>query len=162
MTHLMRRHDCEITDPAIIDEIISAGRYATIALCEGDEPYVVTLSCGYDAERRRLCFHVATSGRKLDIIAGNPRACATIVDDLGYKHGECAHPFRSVVMTGTMRLADDPEDIRAGMRTLIDQLETPADADALFARHKLDTDEGLKRFRLLVLEIEGVSAKQDE
>lgn len=162
MTHPMRRHDCAITDPATIDEILSAGRFATIALCDGDEPYVVTLSCGYDAERKRLCFHVATAGRKLDIIAKNPRACATVVQDLGYKHGECAHPFRSVVMTGVMRVVDDAEDVRAGMRTLIGQLETPSDAESLFARHKLDTDEGLKRFRLLVLEIDDVSAKQDE
>lgn len=162
MTHPMRRHDRAITDSATIDEILSAGRFATIALCDGDEPYVVTLSCGYDAQVRRLCFHVAKEGRKLDIIARNPRACATIVDDLGYKHGECAHPFRSVVLTGTMRLAEDPEDVRAGMRTLIGQLETPADADAIFTRHKIDTDKGLKRFRLLVLDIEEMSAKQDE
>jgi len=162
MTHPMRRHDREITDPATIDEILSAGRYATIALCDGDEPYVVNLSCGYDAQRKRLCFHVATAGRKLDIIAKNPRASVTIVDDLGYKHGECAHPFRSVVMTGAMRLAEDAEEVRAGMRTLIGQLETPADADAIFARHKLETDDGLKRFRLLILDIDSVSAKQDE
>lgn len=162
MTHPMRRHDCEITDPATIDEILTAGRYATIALCDGDEPYVVTLSCGYDAERRRLCFHVAPAGRKLDIIATNPRACATIVDDLGYKHGDCAHPFRSVVMTGTMRVVEDPEDMRAGMRTLISQLETPGDVEVIFAQHKLETDQGLKRFKLLVLDIEEMSAKQDE
>jgi len=162
VTHPMRRNDCAITDPAIIDEILSAGRFATIALCDGDEPYVVTLSCGYDPERKRLCFHVATAGRKLELIAKNPRACATIVDDLGYKHGECAHPFRSVVMTGTMRLAEDPEDVRTGMRTLIGQLETPEDAESIFARHKLDTDDGLKRFKLLVLDIDDMSAKQDE
>jgi len=162
MTHSMRRHDREITDPSSIDEILSAGRFATIALCDGTEPYVVTLSCGYDAVRKRLCFHVATAGRKLDIIARNPRACATIIDDLGYKHGECAHPFRSVVLNGTMRLVEDPDDVRVGMRSLIGQLETPADAEAIFEQHKLDTDQGLDRFRLLVLDIDDVSAKQDE
>ncbi len=162
MTHSMRRHDCEITDPSTIDEILSAGRFATVALCDGNEPYVVTLSCGYDVALNRLCFHVATAGRKLDIIAKNPRACATIIDDLGYKYGACAHPFRSVVLGGTMRLVEDPDDIRAGMRSLIDQLETPADAEAIFERHNLETDEGLRRFRLLVLDIDHVSAKQDE
>ena len=65
-------------------------------------------------------------------------------------------------MTGIMRVVDDAEDVRAGMRTLIGQLETSSDAESLFARHKLDTDEGLKRFRLLVLDIDEVSAKQDE
>lgn len=162
MTHAMRRHDCAISDPEAIDAILSAGRFATIGLCDTDEPYVVTLSYGYDPARRRLCFHVATAGRKLDILAVNPRACATVIEDLGYLHGECAHPFRSVVMTGTMRLIDDPDDVRTGMRTLIGQLETHEDAAAIFARHKLETDEALVRFRLLVFDIEDISAKQDQ
>jgi nitroimidazol reductase NimA-like FMN-containing flavoprotein (pyridoxamine 5'-phosphate oxidase superfamily) len=162
MAHQMRRTDREITEAAEIDRLLSQARYATIALADGDEPYIVTLSCGYDAANGRLCFHVATAGRKLDVIARNPKACATVVADLGYKSGECAHPFESVVMTGTMRLLEDPQDIRAGMRVLIGQLESVEDAEAVFARNKLDSDEGLKRFRLLVFEIEGLTAKRGE
>ena len=74
MSHAMRREDRAITDPAEIDRILSEARYATVALADGAEPYVVTLSCGYDARRRQLCFHVAPAGRKLDIISRNPRA----------------------------------------------------------------------------------------
>lgn len=162
MTHPMRRHDCEITDPDAIASILSAARYATIALCDGNEPYVVTLSCGYDPARNRLCFHVATAGRKLDIIAKNPSACVTIVEDLGYLHGECAHPFRSAVMTGTMRVLKDADDVRVAMRTLIGQLESAEDTEALFEKHKLDTDAALDRFRMLVFEIDTLSAKEDQ
>ena len=93
MVHELRRDDREITDPAEMDRILSAAKYATIALADGEQPYVVTLSCGYDPERNRLCFHVAPEGYKLDIIAANPLACATVVHDRGYKTGECAHPF---------------------------------------------------------------------
>jgi uncharacterized protein len=162
MSHSMRRHDREVTDPAVIDEILSAGRYATVGLSDGDEPYVVTLSCGYDAQRNRLCFHVAPAGRKLDIIAKNPRASATIVDDLGYNTGACEHPFRSVVISGTMRMLEDPEDVRVAMRTLIAQLESESDAAVIYERNKLDTEAALVRFRLLVLDIDDVSAKQGE
>jgi nitroimidazol reductase NimA-like FMN-containing flavoprotein (pyridoxamine 5'-phosphate oxidase superfamily) len=158
----MRRTDREITDAAQIDQLLSAARYATIALADGDEPYVVTLSCGYDALKRRLCFHVAPKGRKLDIIERNPKACATVIADLGYKFGQCAHPFESVVMTGTMRVLDDPADVRAGMRTLIGQLESQEDAEAIFARNKIDTDDGLKKFRLLVFQIDDLTAKRGE
>jgi nitroimidazol reductase NimA-like FMN-containing flavoprotein (pyridoxamine 5'-phosphate oxidase superfamily) len=160
MSHPLRRTDRQITDVAEIDRLLTQARYATIALADGDEPYVVTLSCGFDAPNRRLCFHVATTGRKLDIIARNPKACVTVVSDLGYQFGECAHPFESVVMTGTMRLVEDPDDIRTGMRALIGQLESPTDAEAIFERNKLGTDDGLKRFRLLTFEIGDVSAKR--
>ena len=61
-----------------------------------------------------------------------------------------------------MRLLEDPEEIRSGMRVLIGQLESAQDAEAVFARNKLETDEGLKRFRLLVFEIEDLAAKRGE
>lgn len=161
MSHL-RRQDRAITDVAEIDRILAQGRFATIALADGEKPYAVTLSYGYDAARRRLCFHVATAGRKLDVIARNPRACASVIADLGYKAGECAQPFQSVVMTGHLHVLDDPEDIRLAMRTLIGQLEGSDGVDEVWERNRLDTPAALKRFRALVLDIEDVSAKQGQ
>jgi uncharacterized protein len=159
MTHELRRHDLQITDPAEIDRILLSAKYATVALADGSQPYVVTLSCGYDSVRRRLCFHVAPDGRKLDLIARNPLACVTVIADLGYKEGECAHPYESVVMFGRMRVLDDPDDVRAAMRTLVAQLESrEAEAD-LWDRHKLGTPESLQRFRMLVFEIDDLTAK---
>jgi nitroimidazol reductase NimA-like FMN-containing flavoprotein (pyridoxamine 5'-phosphate oxidase superfamily) len=162
MIHELRRTDLAITSPAEIERILRSARYATIALADGDEPYAVTLSCGYDTSARRLCFHVAAKGRKLDIIAGNPKACATVVGDLGYLDGECAHPYESVVMRGRMRLLDDPADIRAAMRTLIGQLESAEAAEAIYQRHELDDEAALKRFRLLTFEIESMTAKRGQ
>jgi nitroimidazol reductase NimA-like FMN-containing flavoprotein (pyridoxamine 5'-phosphate oxidase superfamily) len=159
MAHDLRRGDLEITDAAEIDDILASARHATVALVDGDEPYIVTLSCGYDAVRQRLCFHVAPSGRKLDIIARNPKACATVVRDKGYLAGECAHPYESVLLFGRMRLLDDPAEVRVAMRTLIGQLEKPEAGAAIWQRNELDTPEVLVRFRMLVLEIEDRSAK---
>ena len=162
MSHPLRRADREITDPLEIETILAEARYATIALADGDEPYVVTLSCGFDAIANRLCFHVAPAGRKLDIIARNPRACVTVIADLGYKTGECAHPYRSVVMTGRMRMVTDLSEARAAMKTLIGHLEAAEDADAIYRGNRLDEDAALKRFRMLVFEIEETSAKEGE
>ena len=159
MTHDIRRHDLEITDSAEIDRLLGSAKFATVALADGDQPYLVTLSCGYDALRNRLCFHVAPKGRKLDIVAKNPRGCATVVTDLGYKMGECAHPYASVVLFGRVRVIDDPADARDAMRTLIGQLESPENESAIWARNLLDTDAGLNRCRMLVFEIEDLTAK---
>jgi nitroimidazol reductase NimA-like FMN-containing flavoprotein (pyridoxamine 5'-phosphate oxidase superfamily) len=162
VTHELRRADRQITHSADIDRILATAKYAMIALADGDQPYVVTLSCGYDPERQRLCFHSAPRGRKLDIIGNNPLACATVVREGGYKSGECAHPFESVVLFGRMRVLDDPDDARAAMRTLIGQLESTADRDALWQRHDLDTAEALARFRMLAFEIEHLTAKSGQ
>ncbi len=162
MTHPLRRIDREVTDPDEIDRILAEARYATVALADGGEPYVVTLSCGFDSSARRLLFHVAPAGRKLDIIAHNPRACVTLVEDLGYKNGECAHPYRSVVMTGRMRLITDPAETRAAMRVLIGQLEPAEETDATYLRTNLDDDATLARFRMLEFAIEETCAKEGE
>ena len=65
-------------------------------------------------------------------------------------------------MTGAMRLLEDPEEVRAGMRVLIGQLESASDVRAVFDRNALDSDAALKRFRLLVFEIEHLEAKRGE
>ena len=159
MIHALRRDDLEITDPDEIDRLLSSGRYATVALVDGDRPYVVTMSCGYDRARGRLCFHVAREGRKLDLIAANPQACATVVHDLGYNTGQCAHPYESVVVVGRMRILENADDARDAMRTLIAQLEGREDASAIWERNRLDTDDGLGRCLMLALEIDSMSAK---
>jgi len=161
MIHEMRRSDREITDAAEIDQILGAAKYATIALADGDEPYAVTLSCGYDRARNRLCFHTATSGRKLDIIARNPQACATVIRDKGYNVGKCEHPFDSVVLFGRMRVLEDAEDVRLAMRTLIGQLDAGA-LDEIWQRNEIDGEAALGRFKMLVFEIEELSAKSGQ
>ena len=156
--HSMRRKDREIVDAVTIDGILAGGRYATIALV-GESPYLVTLSYGYDPELKRLCFHVAHEGKKLERIAADPRGCATVIDDLGYKTGECAHPFRSVVAFGRFRLVSDPADARRAMRTLLMQLERNDDA---WGEMRLDDAARFQRFSVLVFEIDACTAKQGQ
>ena len=44
----MRRQDRQINDETELSEIICRGKFAVLALCRNDEPYIVTLSYGYD------------------------------------------------------------------------------------------------------------------
>jgi len=150
--------DREITNPAEIEAILGAGRFATVAMAHGDEPYLVTLSYGYDREGRALYFHSAHEGRKLELIAANPNVCATIIVDRGYLDGECAHAYSSVVMYGTMALVDDPEERRLGMRRMTEQLESKP--GQVYAKHKLDGDAVYKRMAVLKLQIDSIRGKQ--
>lgn len=153
----MRRKDREITDPKTIDEIISAGRFATIALIDGGEPYAVTLSYGYDPECSCLYFHVAHEGRKLDAIAADPRACVSIVLDGGYSMGECEHPFRSVVMTGLMRVVDTPDEKLHAIRSLVEHLES--DPLTYWTTRPWTLEQRIDGFTALAFDIENVTAK---
>ncbi|MDP2401026.1 MAG: pyridoxamine 5'-phosphate oxidase family protein [Actinomycetota bacterium] len=153
----MRRTDRQITDEATIDRILRAGRYATVALARGDEPYVVTLSYGYDAPSRTLYFHVAHEGRKLDFIAANPKACATVVLDGGYVNGECEHPFQSVVMCGTMRMLEGAEEKIRAIHSLVDHLEE--NPKGYWDSRSWDIGTRLDGFTALAFSIDTLDAK---
>ncbi|MEK6621281.1 MAG: pyridoxamine 5'-phosphate oxidase family protein, partial [Planctomycetota bacterium] len=97
--HLQKK-EREITDPNELQAIIKRGKYLTIALCRNNEPYIVTLSYGYDEKRNAFYFHSRQKGLKGEFLRSNPNVCATIIEDRGYIMDECAHEFRSVVIWG--------------------------------------------------------------
>lgn len=124
--HLQNRPNRELTHASEVVELLKRGKYAVIALCRDNEPYVVTLSYGYDVERHALFFHCAQKGLKVDFLRSNPRVCATVIEDGGYQTGECAHEYRSVVFWGTMRVVESLEEKQQGMSVLLHQLEHDA------------------------------------
>jgi nitroimidazol reductase NimA-like FMN-containing flavoprotein (pyridoxamine 5'-phosphate oxidase superfamily) len=158
MPHHLRRADREITDLPRIRALLNEGRYCTIALFDG-EPYAVTLSYGYDASSGRLYFHCADAGRKIDAIGHGSRACATVVHDRGYKTGECAQPFESVVLHGSMHVITDPAEKLHGLRVLVQHQEESPDA---FSQMGLDDPVRANGVTALAFCIERLSAKAGE
>jgi len=69
----MRRSEKEITDESAIEAIINASLVCRLALSDGDQPYIVPLSFGY--QDRTLYFHSALEGKKIDILKKNNRIC---------------------------------------------------------------------------------------
>ena len=77
----LRKKEREITERTQVLEILKEGKFATIALCRENAPYVVTLNYGYAAVQNCLYFHSALEGLKLDFIRENPNVCATVSED---------------------------------------------------------------------------------
>ena len=152
----IRRADREIKDEKIVEEILGAVKYLTISLCEGDIPYIVALSCGYDGDTRSFYFHCAKKGHKLDILKKNPSVCALAVDDRGYEKGECSHKYRSLVIRGRMSLAADKREMSHGVKVLLRQLESGGGGTyEKFIKSEAD----FKNVAILRLEIESITAK---
>lgn len=121
--HMHNRPDREITLKPEIEEILKNGKFCTIALCNDNKPYIVTLSYGYTQEKNALYFHCAPKGLKLEFIAKNPEVCATIIEDGGYVMKECAHNYKTVVFWGTLQVVTDSDEKNFGMRVLLKHLE---------------------------------------
>jgi len=156
MRYHMHKQDQLIEEPSALEEVLREGRYMTLALCRENEPYVLTLSYGYDAEQRALYFHTAPEGLKLAFIAENTAVCGTVIEDRGYQEGRCNHAYRSVVVWGEIREVTEPEEKRRGMLLMVDQLE----ADPSVIRRRLERrNEAYDKVTVLRLDIREMSGR---
>jgi len=123
----------EILDEAEKTALLASGDHVTIALCDGDTPYIVTMSYGFDAEHNRLYFHCANKGDKLDYIRKNANACVTLIKDNGYMATRCDHDYQSLVIRGSIRIVDDLQEKKHGLQVLLNHLEE--DPQPIFERN---------------------------
>jgi nitroimidazol reductase NimA-like FMN-containing flavoprotein (pyridoxamine 5'-phosphate oxidase superfamily) len=152
--HLQKK-EREIKDQKELLRIIKTGKYLTIALCRNNEPYIVTLSYGYDERKNAFYFHSRLRGLKCEFIKDNPRVCATIIEDKGYIMNDCAHEFRSVIVWGKMSFVETLEEKKYGMDILLEHLEDNPDK---IKQESLSNDivyRNLGILRLDVIEMHG-------
>lgn len=153
----MHKKEREITDRIKLLEIIKRGKYATIGLCHGDNPYVVTLNYGYDDTQNCLYFHSALRGLKLEFLRKNPNVCATVIQDLGYVDGQCDHKYRSAVLWGKMELVGNLEEKKHGLNVLLDHLESDPDR---MKKKLLSKEDVFEKVAILRLDISQICGKE--
>ena len=154
--HLHNRPDREITSVEEIAELLKKGKYVTIAMCQDNEPYVVTLSYGYDSAGNALYFHASHEGMKMDFLKANPNVCATIIEDGGYIQDECAHQFKSLIIRGVMKLVEESEEKKYGMHILLNHLE---EKPSVVQRLQLKSEGRFSTMAVLKLEIQELHGK---
>jgi len=154
----MKRKEKEITDDREIFDIIKNGRFTSISMSKKNEPYIITLSYGYDQAKNALYFHCATEGQKIDFIKSNPHVCGTIIEDNGYQEG-CVQAFRSVVYRGDITIITEIEEKKHGFDVLIDHLEkNPSETKKKF----LKSEDAYIKPAILRLDITEITCKEEK
>jgi nitroimidazol reductase NimA-like FMN-containing flavoprotein (pyridoxamine 5'-phosphate oxidase superfamily) len=137
MSFHVRRKDREITDSEELKQVLKSTRYVTIALCMDNEPYLVSLSHGYDEPRNCLYFHCADEGKKLVYLKANSKVWGQAVQDYGVTD-ECDYAYTSVHFKGTVSLIDDLREKQHAMEVMVRQLsESPEEKLARIKSEKL-------------------------
>jgi len=152
----MRRNEKEITDKILLNTIIIEGKYVTISMCRKNEPYIVSLSYGYDQDKNCLYFHCAHEGLKIEFIKTNPLVCATIIKDSGYKMNDCDHAYQSIIMRGKLIIIENLEEKKHGFDVLISHLE---DNPEQMKKERLNDEKSYVNSFMLRLDIEEISGK---
>lgn len=127
MTYHMRRKDKEITEDAVLKKILKSTKYMTIAMSMDNQPYLVSLSHGYDEDRNCIYFHCASEGKKLDFLKANNNVWGQALLDHGYIQGECNHNFASVHFKGKVVFITDHNEKLHAFHVMECQLDKCAD-----------------------------------
>ena len=124
----MRRKDREVKDLEIIKQIIAECDTIHIGLADGDYPYILPMSFGYETVEDRIFFYVhgSRAGRKIDLMKKNG-VCSFVTDcaqravmDMNQK--EATMHYRSVMGKAKVDFLQGEEALRA-LRLLMDQYD---------------------------------------
>ena len=117
----MRRKEKEITDRAELKALVGRCLVGRLGIADGDRPYVVPLSFGLEGEA--LYFHCASEGRKLDILARNPRVCVEFDGDVELVSADRAcgwtARYMSVLIEGRAHVVADEAGKIAGLDAIM-------------------------------------------
>ena len=154
--HLLNRPKREITSEDEISEILKNGKYAVISMCRDSEPYIVTLSYGYDPESNSLYFHTSKFGLKLEFLNQNHTFCGTVIEDGGYVMDVCEHAYKTVVFWGNMEVVSDMEEKKHGMSILLNHLE---EKESVIKGYMLKSEDSYSKMEVLRLQITQIHGK---
>ena len=127
MSFHVRRKDREITDLAELRYVLKTTKYITVALCMQDEPYLVSLSHGYDEAKNCLYFHCAPEGKKLVYQKANSIVWGQALLDFGVTE-ECDYAYTSVHFSGKMTLLTDLSEKQHAIEVLVRQVSLNPEA----------------------------------
>lgn len=111
----MRRSERQITSIEDILRILDTCKVCRIAMVDGNKPYMVPMSYGYEYSEGLLTlyFHCAPAGRKIDLLKTNPFVCFEM--DHGFELIEAdiacnySNTYQSIIGTGTVEFLEGYE-----------------------------------------------------
>ena len=128
----MTRREFEVTDPAVIRDILEESKVLRLGLVDDGMPYVVPMNYGYRLEDGvlTLYLHSAVKGYKLDVIAKNPTCCFEMDCRVEPFEGKipCQYgiTYYSLMGRGKAVLVEDPTEKELAM-TLLMKAQTGKD-----------------------------------
>ncbi len=119
----VRRKDKEIKDSEETKSILKKAPYVTLAMCLNDEPYLVTLSQGYDQERNCIYFHCSNEGKKVEILKENNLVWGQALLDNGYVQGACDHLYSTAQFGGRVTFVENLVEKEHALKVMIRSLD---------------------------------------
>lgn len=125
-------------DLQLMEQILREESVGYLGMNANGELYVIPIN--YTYADKRILFHCAMTGRKLDMIRANPNVCFSV----GRQHGEptehvgrnCEEPFESVICWGSARVVDDLDERHVILQQFQQRYGTPEKPRTELARER--------------------------
>ncbi len=157
-TRELRRKEKAIANRNEMLWILEHTQYITVAMCADNEPYLVTLSHGYDRERNCIYFHCAREGKKIDVLSVNNVVWGQALIDKGYVQGACDHLYATVHFRGRVTFVGNTEEKEHALRIMIHAL----DDDPSAVIKKQLTPQSVARVNIGRIDIDYMTGKKAE
>jgi len=149
----MRRSEREITDKAVIEEILSQASVCRLGFAFDNIPYIVPVNYGY--RENKIYIHSAPKGEKIELIKNCKTVCFEIELESEVMKDEIACKwttrYRSIIGYGTIKIITDKEGKTRGMDIIMAHYGGP---------EKNTYNSSFERMVILELEIDRLTAKQ--
>ncbi|NPD87404.1 MAG: hypothetical protein HGN29_01690 [Asgard group archaeon] len=152
----IRRKEKAITDINLMKKILQISKHITIAMCKENNPYLVTLSHGYDPDQHCLFFHCASEGKKIDILKENNIVWGQALIDKGYIQGSCDHLYATVQFRGKVGFLTDFDEKKQVLVNMIKKLDDNPEE----VIEKQLTEKSINRVNIGRIDIEFMSGKE--
>lgn len=150
----MRRHDKEIKDKSIIEEILNTSEICRIGMVDDGLAYIVPVNFGYS--NGVIFIHSAPNGRKMELLKRNNRVSFEIeyMSDVVKKDVPCewTAKYRSVMGLGSVEMITEYERKKTGMDIIMRKYGFKGDI--------VYDEASLSRMVILELKIHSVQGKQ--
>ena len=156
--HKIRRKDKEVTEHSELRKPLLEAKYVTIAMCSNNEPYLVTLSHGFDDENNCIYFHCASQGKKIDFLQINPVVWGQALIDNKYQQGACDHLYQTTQFKGKVSFLNNYEEKMYALKIMINQLDDKPDE---IIKNQLKPDSVEKTF-IGRIDIDYLSGKKSD
>lgn len=133
--------------------LLREGEYGVLSLCDADQPYGLPVNYVWDGASS-LYVHCAPQGRKLRILAANPRASFCVVGRTRVLSRQFTTEYESLVACGTACPVEDEGEVRRALTLLIEKY-SPQDRETGLVY----LEKSLFRTRVLRLDMDTLSGK---
>ncbi|MFW9986880.1 MAG: pyridoxamine 5'-phosphate oxidase family protein [Candidatus Odinarchaeota archaeon] len=127
-----------------IEQFLTLARVGRLGLNLEDWPYIVPV--GYVYSNGKIAFHSCAKGRKMEALKTHAKVCFEVDETISD-----ASVYKSIIIRGTVKILDDPEEMIPYLQLHIDKYRIPEDFESYISKPGRNREAELASVKIVVI-----------